>query len=157
MLSCHVGSGEDDAGNHKTISDLPNNRKIIPEATPHRYDYISNDIYSKGEPEDLAKHKWYHGKITTDQADAALSFVNRNTFFVRHFSDELVLSKTNHGYISHTTIHRSPKGYQLEGNSMLFDTVPAMIAHYQQSLGTPVEKVPSGKQIVSPNTMTVHQ
>ena len=81
----HAGLGGDNSGtfpHYETIPDLPHSCETIPEATSHHYDYISNDIYSKGEPEDLAKYKWYHGKVTTDQADAALSFGLSNIFFV---------------------------------------------------------------------------
>ncbi len=129
---------------YATISDLPHSYENIPETTPHHYNYISNDIYSKGEPEGLAKYKWYHGKITRDQADAALSLGNSNKFFVWHDSNKLILTKRIFDMVSHTTIHHSPKGYQLERDSKLFDTISEMIAHYQESLGTAVKTVPTG-------------
>ncbi len=129
---------------YEIISNLPLSPETIPETTPHHYHYISNDIYSKGEPEGLAKYKWYHGKITRDQADAALGTGNYDKFLVRHSSSNLVLSRTRVGRISHTTIQHSPKGYQLEGSSKIFSSTPEMIEHYQQSLGTAVETVPSG-------------
>ncbi len=132
---------------YATIFDLPHSYENIPETTPHHYDYISNDIYSKGEPEGLAKYKWYHGKITRDQADAALSIGTGHRFFVWHSSDELTLSRSHHGLRTHTVIQHSPKGYQLEGESKLFGTIPEMITHYQQSLGKPVETVPSGNRL----------
>ena len=111
-------------------SDLPHSYETIPETTSHQ---------------DLAKHKWYRGKISADQAEAALS-VGDHRFFVRHSYDELILSKKHNGRLSHTIIHHTPKGYQLEGENKLFGTIPEVIAHYQHSLGTPVETVPLGKQ-----------
>ena len=137
---------------YETISDLPHHYETIPEATPHHYDYISNNIYTKGEPEDLAKCKWYHGKITRDQVDAALGIGNYDKFLVRHSSNNLILSTSKRGRKVHTIIQRSPKGYQLEGESKLFGNVPEMIAHYKQSLGMPVESVPSGNNILIAST-----
>ena len=78
--------------------------------------------------------------MTRSQADAAIAIGAHNQFLVRHDSNKLVLTKKSFSQISHTIILRSPKGYQLEEESKLFDKIPEMILHYQQSLGTPVEK-----------------
>ena len=75
---------------------------------------------------------WYHRDITEKQADIALNTVRSNTFLVRQSGDKLVLSKKINGWISHDIIHRSPEGYRLEGKEKVFETVPKMIAHYQQ-------------------------
>ncbi len=154
IILIHVGLGDryetipDLPHQYATISDLPHSYETIPATTPHHYNYISNNIYSRGEPEGLAKYKWYYGKITRDQADAALG-IGTGRFIVWHSSDKLMLSRSSCGRISHTIIQRSPRGYQLEGESKLFSTIPEMIAHHQQSLGRPVETVPPG------NTITV--
>ena len=104
----------------------------------------TNGIYSKGELEDLAKYKWYHGKLTREQADAALSDRDHKSFLIRHHYDKLILSRSNRGQIYHAIIQRSPKGYQLEGKRKLFSTIPEMITYYQQTLGTAVEALPTG-------------
>ena len=145
-FSTDTGDNSSSAPHYDTISDTfhGHSRTIPKTTTDHQYHYICTNIYSKGEPEDLAKHKWYHGKVTREQADAALGIGNYDKFIVRHSCDTLILSRARVGRISHTIIQRSPKGYQLEGCSEVFDTIPDMITHYKQSLGSAVEKVPTG-------------
>lgn len=124
----------------------------IPDSTLdplHRYDTIP--IYTKGEPEGISKHSWYHGNITKDQAEAALRLSDDNGFLVRVSGDNLVLSKRHTGgWRSHDIIHRSPRGYRLEEKVEWFQSVLDMISYYQhhpidgtQVLGTPIITVPS--------------
>ncbi len=120
----------------------------------HEYDIIS--IYTKGEPEQLTKHNWYYGNITKEQAEAAFSLETKNGFLVRVSADNLVLTRQVLGWISHDIIHRSPRGYRLNGKDKLFQSIPEMIAHYQhypidgtQGLGTAITTVPSGQECMT--------
>ncbi len=110
-------------------------------------------VYAEGEPEDLLQHSWYHGYITTEQAEAALkSQATDNGFLVRVLSNNLFLSKRVNGWVSHDVIHRSPRGYRLDGKDKPFESIPEMVTHYQhhsidgvQVLGTAITTVPSGQ------------
>ena len=71
---------------------------------------------------------------------------------MRVAQNNLILSKSINGWISHDIIQRSFKGYQLEYGDRIFKSVPEMIAHYQhypiegtQMLGTGVATVPSSE------------
>lgn len=131
------------AHHYDTITD-------IPLETPHHYHTIAG-IYSKGEPVDLVKYNWYHGSISEDQANAALSTGSYNRFLVRTSACKLVLSKAINGWKSHDIIQRSPKGYRLGGQGKLFKSIPEMVSYYQQLpisgtqlLGTGIDKQFSG-------------
>ena len=141
---------------------MPHFYETIPEPPemPHHYDTISDPhyetisdkgIYSKGKPADLMKYDWYHGNITEEQAEIAISTGYNNRFLVRHSDLSLILSKSIAGWKSHDIIHRSPEGYRLEGKEKVFKTVPEMIAYYKlfpikedQVLGKTVKKVLPG-------------
>ena len=138
---------------YETISDLvPNHYETIPGTSsdlPHHYK--TSGIYSKGKPTDLMKYNWYHGNISEEQAEVAISYGESNTFFVRHTENKLLLSYKIEGWKLHDIIHRSPKGYYLEEKEKVFKTVPEMIDHYkqfpiseEQVLGTAVDKALSG-------------
>ena len=121
--------------------------EIIPDvptkSSPH-YETISDKrIYSRGQPSDLLKHSWYHGRISEEQANAALSMGNNNTFLVRQSSNALILSKRVNGWKSHDIIHRSPEGYRLEGKEKVFKSVSELIEHYQKF---PIKE--SGNQVL---------
>ena len=122
---------------YETISDqVPHHYETIPGISsdlPHHYETINDSgIYSKGKPTDLMKYNWYHGNISEEQAEVAISYGESNTFFVRHTENKLILSYKIRGWKSHDIIHRSPKGYHLEGKEKVFKTVPEMIDHYKQ-------------------------
>ena len=120
---------------------------------PHHYDTINDSgIYSKGKPTDLMKYNWYHGNISEEQAEIALSDGISNTFFVRHSVNKLLLSYQIQGWKSHDIIHHSPEGYHLKGKKKVFRSVSDMIEHYKQFpiredyvLGTAVDKSSSSK------------
>ena len=131
----------------------------------YMYDYIfepclwpfhrnGQGAYCKGNPADLTTRNWFHGSISEEQANTALSTSNHNKFLVRQSNHSLILSNKINGWKSHSIIHHSPEGYRLEGKERVFKTVPEMIAHYQkfpisnrnlQVLGTPIDKAASGK------------
>ena len=108
--------------------------EAIPETSsdlPHHYDIINRgSIYSKGMPADLTKYDWYHGNITEEQADMALSIGNANRFLVRHTNNSLILSSVSNGCHSHDIIHRSPEGYRVDGKEEVCKTVLEIIGHY---------------------------
>ena len=122
---------------YETISDqVPPQFETFPETSsdlPRHYETINDSgIYSKGEPTDLIKYNWYHGNISEEQAEIALSAGTDNAFLVRHSGNKLILSYRIRGWNVHDIIHRSPEGYHLEGKEKVFRTVPGMIEHYKQ-------------------------
>ena len=88
--------------------------------------------YTKGAPAELNKYHWFYGNITEEQIKAELSLGNDNHFLVRHTSDILILSLKIRGCVQHLTIHYSTEGYCLEGKDRYFQSVPEMIAYYQE-------------------------
>ena len=97
------------------------------------------------------KYDWYHGNISEEQAEIALSFQMRNTFLVRHSENKLILTYKAKGWKSHDIIHRTPEGYRLEGKEKVCTTVRELTEHYQQHpirrgqvLGNPAAKVLTG-------------
>ena len=78
------------------------------------------------------KYDWYHGNISEEQADIALKYGSSNIFLVRHSENQIILSYTTSGWISHDLIHCSPEGYLLERKEKVFKTVAEMIEHYKQ-------------------------
>ena len=118
---------------HKTTSEQVLQAILGTSSEPHDYDTIDDSaIYSKGKPTDLMKYTWYHGNISKEQADTALSAQKGNTFFVRHLGKKLILSYRTLGWISHDIIHRSPEGYHLEGKEKVFKSVAEMIHQYKK-------------------------
>ena len=145
MKSIHLGPRREHQ--YERISHiLPD--KFVPEESPR----LSHP-YDKGEPEDLMKYTWYHGNITKQQAEVGLNReADNKRFLVRVSDNDLILSKSVSGWISHNIIQRSPKGYNIQQGDKIFKSVPEMIAHYQhypfeggQVLGTGVATVPSSK------------
>lgn len=105
---------------YETVSELAQHYETIAE------------FVSENQPSDLMKFNWYHGKLTEDQAEAALNTAGGNKFVVRQTSTNLLLSKSVNGWKSHDIIHRSAMGYLLEGKTQQFLSIPEMIAFYQQ-------------------------
>ena len=112
----------------------------------------SQFIYTILEPKELITQHWYHSDITKVQAEAALkNHPVDNGFLVRVSDESLVLSKSILGWVSHDIIHRSPRGYQLDGKDDILASIPEMITYYQdhavgdfgQVLGTGIISVPS--------------
>ena len=115
--------------------------------TLHQYETIV-----EAESGDLTQHSWYHGMISEEQAEATLSSMMNNQFFVRQTASNMILSKSVNGWKTHDIIHDSPSGYHLEGRAKYFKTIPEMIMYYQQFsisdiskqlLGTAVNRQPS--------------
>ena len=142
---------------YETISDqVPHHYETIPGTSsdlPHHYKI--SGIYSKGKPTDLMKYNWYHGNISEEQAEVAMNYGKGNTFFVQHTENKLILSYRIKGWRTHDIIHRSPKGYHLEGKEKVFKTVSEMIEHYkqfpisgEQVLGSAVDRALSGTSIL---------
>ena len=102
-----------------------NNWLYNPGSTRH---YETMMVNSKGERLELLNYNWYHGKITEEEADIALSRGNTNTFLVRQSGHHLILSQRIRGYRSHNIIHCNPGGYRLDGKEDVFKTVPEMVA-----------------------------
>ena len=103
-------------------------------ASAHHYETIKDRdiIYSHGNPSELTSFNWYHGTITREQADAALSMGRDNEFLIWQSTNNLVLSMRINGWASHNMIQRSSSGYCLNRKSRGFRSVPEMVAHYQQ-------------------------
>ena len=121
--------------NQSTDNQQATNRyeTIITQAkdAPHHYESVS-DHYSKGEPTDLMEQSWFHGKLTEEQAESALSIGNVNTFLVQQIDNSLILSSSIQGWRHHHVINRSPRGYCLEGKNEYFDNVSEMLKYYQK-------------------------
>ena len=97
------------------------------------YSYITSPShYTKGTPAELKKYHWFYGNITEEQTKAELSSDDDNSFLVRHTSDTLVISSRIRGWLQHTVIHCSPKGYCLEGKNRHFQSIHEMIKFYQK-------------------------
>ena len=149
------GGGGGGGGVGFCSNQVPHQFETFPETSsdlPRHYDTINDSgIYSKGKPTDLMKYNWYHGNISEEQAEIALSDGADNRFLVRQSENKLILSYRIRGWRSHDIIHRSPEAYRLEGKEKVFRTVPGMIEHYkkfliqgEQVLGSAVDKVLSG-------------
>ena len=112
---------------------MPHHYHTIPGPPSHHYETINEQgIYSEEKPTDLIKHNWYHGNITEEQVDVILQSTEKHDIFlVRQSAKNLILSTRIRGWKSHDIIHHSPRGYHLEGEKEVFQTVPDMIAYYQ--------------------------
>ena len=81
---------------------------------------------------ELTKYNWFHGKMTEEQVESALSIGNCNHFLVRQSGNYLILSTTIKGWRHHYVINRSPRGYCLEGKNEYFKSVSKLLKHYQK-------------------------
>ena len=60
---------------------------------------------------------WYHGEISTVQAQHALSVSGRDCFLVRVSQGDLILSLIHHGQLYHINIKYGPGWYELDSGS----------------------------------------
>ena len=81
---------------------------------------------------ELTKYNWFHGTITEEQAESALSIGNCNLFLVRQSGNYLILSTRIQGWRHHYVINRSPRGYCLEGKNEYIKSISKMLKHYEK-------------------------
>ena len=72
-------------------SDVPKKSVIRNPLTPF-YEIIADKSSKDEQHKDLFEYNWYHGKITEEEAEAALS-VDKDVFLVRQRENSLVLSR----------------------------------------------------------------
>ena len=98
--------------------------------------------------------EWYHGELTTDEAEQALKASGCDCFLIRQCQKVLVLSLLQNGNITHIPIKYGPGWYKLEGSMQTFSELQELTFHYQNSpinddldnLGLPCKKMKVSRQ-----------
>lgn len=133
---------------------------------PHDYDTISGmgleipelqeiteSTITNGLLAELREYDWFHGKLTTEHAEADLSIGHHNKFLVRYSNNTLILSARICGWNRQDVINCSPGGCYLDGKDKHFRSTSEMIEYYQkfpideechQVLGIPCNQQSSG-------------
>ena len=68
-----------------------------------------------------SEKEWYHGELTTDEAEQALKASGCDCFLIRHCQGVLVLSLIHDGEFHHVTIQYEPGSYELENGSAKYN------------------------------------
>ena len=90
--------------------------------------------YSVGVPNHLLPFDWYHGKVSKNGAERALTAAGILCFMVRESADNdscLVLSVKHPQGISHFNVDRGPGWYRLQRSTVKFTSVAELVSHYQ--------------------------
>ena len=92
------------------------------------------DVYSVGSPTHLLKYAWYHGKLSSEEANQLLTSMEGSCFLVREDKDSfgsILLSVKSDEGVSHFIINRGPGWYRVDGTSKQFEVVADLLAHYR--------------------------
>ena len=73
-------------------------------------EYAKGSLYGSDKP-------WYHGDLTTVEAEQALEASGCDCFLIRQSREALVLSLTHHGQVHHVNIKHGPGWYELENDT----------------------------------------
>ena len=98
--------------------------------------------------------EWYHGELTTDEAEQALKTSGCDCFLIRHSQGVLILSLVQNGNTTHIPIKYGPGWYKLEGSTQTFNELQELTHHFQNSpinddldkLGLPCKKMKVSRQ-----------
>ena len=75
---------------------------------------------------------WYHGELTSDQAEEILRASGSNCFLIRESKGNLVLSLIQPGVIYHTVIKRGPGWYSLSSEKS-FSDLNELVSYYHKN------------------------
>ena len=79
---------------------------------------------------------WFHGELTTVQANHVLTVSQRDCFLVRVDRGALVLSLCHRGQLHHIKIKYGPGWYELESGSAQysFTELEELVSHYSETV-----------------------
>ena len=94
----------------------------------------SSNPYSRGLLLNNSDEDWYHGELTRDEAEQALTVYGGDCFLIRESEGGLVLSLTHHGQVHHVAIKYGPGWYELEGGSAQhrFTELDDLVSYYHR-------------------------
>jgi hypothetical protein len=73
---------------------------------------------------------WYHGELTTEEAEQALKASGCDCYLIRQSQGVLVLSHIHGGRFTHTKIVGGERGFSLADSPQPFSELPELISHY---------------------------